>query len=79
VAEAGQEGIGIVTVTRAEALEEAIRHGWIDGQGASHDESYWLVRFTLRGPRSAWSQINRQTAERLISEQRMQPGRPDLR
>jgi uncharacterized protein YdeI (YjbR/CyaY-like superfamily) len=61
------------TVTYAEALEEAIRYGWIDAQKASLDESFWLQRFTPRGPRSKWSQINREKAERLIAENRMAP------
>jgi uncharacterized protein YdeI (YjbR/CyaY-like superfamily) len=64
---------GVRTVTHAEALEEAIRHGWIDGQRVSHDETYFLQRFTPRGPRSKWSQINRQAAQRLIDEGRMHP------
>ncbi len=59
------------TVTYAEALEEAIRYGWIDGQKAGHDESSWLQRFTRRGPRSKWSQINREKANELIARNRM--------
>jgi uncharacterized protein YdeI (YjbR/CyaY-like superfamily) len=66
-----KKGTGIPTVTHAEALEEAIRYGWIDGQRAAHDESYFLQRFTPRGPRSKWSQINRRTAQRLTEEGRM--------
>jgi uncharacterized protein YdeI (YjbR/CyaY-like superfamily) len=61
------------SVSRADALEEAIRYGWIDGQGAPHDDSFWLQRFTPRGPRSKWSQINRDTASGLIAQGRMTP------
>jgi uncharacterized protein YdeI (YjbR/CyaY-like superfamily) len=61
------------TVTYAEALEEALRFGWIDGQKAPHDESFWLQRFVPRGPRSKWSQVNRQAATRLIEQGRMTP------
>jgi uncharacterized protein YdeI (YjbR/CyaY-like superfamily) len=68
-----KKGSGRQTPTYAEALEEALRHGWIDGQRVAHDELYFLQRFTPRGPRSKWSQINRQAAERLIAEKRMQP------
>jgi len=60
-------------VSYAEALEEAIRYGWIDGQKAAHDAAHWLQRFTPRGPRSRWSQVNRRTAERLLAEDRMTP------
>jgi uncharacterized protein YdeI (YjbR/CyaY-like superfamily) len=61
------------TVTYAEALEEALRYGWIDGQKAPYDESFWLQRFVPRGPRSKWSEVNRQKASRLIEQGRMTP------
>jgi uncharacterized protein YdeI (YjbR/CyaY-like superfamily) len=61
------------TVTHAEALEEAIRYGWIDGQSRPYDEHSWLVRFTARRPRSKWSQRNRQKAIELIEQGRMHP------
>ena len=38
----------ITTVTYAEALEEALRFGWIDAQKAPHDDAFWLQRFTAR-------------------------------
>jgi uncharacterized protein YdeI (YjbR/CyaY-like superfamily) len=68
-----KKGSGITTVSYPEALEEAIRYGWIDGQKAAHDDTHWLQRFTPRGPRSNWSQVNRQTATRLIEASRMTP------
>lgn len=61
------------TVTQPEAIEEALCFGWIDGQGRSHDEHFYLQRFTPRRSRSKWSQINVQKAERLIAEGRMHP------
>jgi len=64
---------GIATVTHPEALEEALCRGWIDGQRAPHDETYFLQRFTPRGPRSKWSQINRDKATHLIEQGRMRP------
>jgi uncharacterized protein YdeI (YjbR/CyaY-like superfamily) len=64
---------GITTVTHAEALEEALCYGWIDGQSASLDESFYLIRFTPRRPRSKWSQLNREKVERLMKEGRMKP------
>lgn len=69
-----KRGAGALTVAHAEALEEALRFGWIDGQARPHDESFWLVRFTPRRPRSKWSQRNREKAARLIAEGRMEPG-----
>src|SRR5436305_12800199 len=61
------------TVTQAEALEEAVCFGWIDGQVGRWDEHFYLQRFTPRRPRSKWSVINRQRAERLSAQGRMKP------
>ena len=65
---------GATTPTRltyAEALDEALAYGWIDGQGRSRDESSYMVRFTPRRKRSAWSKRNTVIAGRLIKEGRM--------
>ncbi len=64
---------GIATVTHPEALEEALCYGWIDGQRAPLDESFFLQRFTPRRPRSKWSQVNRDKVTSLIAQNRMQP------
>jgi uncharacterized protein YdeI (YjbR/CyaY-like superfamily) len=64
---------GATTITYVEALEEALRYGWIDGQKAPHDDRFWLQRFTPRGPRSKWSQVNRRNATDLIEQGRMRP------
>ena len=68
-----KKGSGVATVTYGEAVEEALCYGWIDGQAAGHDETYYLQRFTPRRRRSKWSLINRNKAERLITEGRMKP------
>jgi uncharacterized protein YdeI (YjbR/CyaY-like superfamily) len=59
------------SIAKAEAIEAALAHGWIDGQLDRWDDHHWLARFTPRGPRSKWSRINRDTAGRLIAEGRM--------
>jgi uncharacterized protein YdeI (YjbR/CyaY-like superfamily) len=64
---------GVETVSYAEALEVALSYGWIDGQKNKFDGDYWLQRFTPRKPRSKWSKINREKAEQLITQGRMQP------
>jgi uncharacterized protein YdeI (YjbR/CyaY-like superfamily) len=61
------------TVTYAEAIDGALCYGWIDGQKSKLDDEHWLQRFTPRKSRSRWSKINREKAERLIAEGRMQP------
>jgi uncharacterized protein YdeI (YjbR/CyaY-like superfamily) len=68
-----KKGSETQTVSYNEALEEALRYGWIDGQKKGFDESFWLQKFTPRGPRSVWSKINREKAEALIRGGRMQP------
>jgi len=65
---------GIPSVVYADAVEIALCHGWIDGQAKRLDDDYYLQRFTPRRARSKWSKINRQKAERLITEGRMRPG-----
>ncbi len=53
-----KKATGIPSMTHAEALDGALCYGWIDGQAASFDTQYWLQKFTPRGPRSTWSQVN---------------------
>lgn len=64
---------GIPSVTYAEALDEALCVGWIDGQKKSRDETAFLQKFTPRGKRSIWSKINVGHVARLEKEGRMKP------
>jgi uncharacterized protein YdeI (YjbR/CyaY-like superfamily) len=66
-----KQGSGQATVSYPQALEVAICFGWIDGQKRRFDDAFWLQRFTPRGPRSKWSQVNRQKAGELIAAGRM--------
>jgi uncharacterized protein YdeI (YjbR/CyaY-like superfamily) len=61
------------SLTYDQALEEALCHGWIDGQAGRRDETTYRQRFTPRRRRSAWSKRNTGIAERLIAEDRMRP------
>ncbi len=61
------------SLTYDQALEEALCHGWIDGQAGRRDEATYRQRFTPRRRRSAWSKRNTGIAERLIAEDRMHP------
>ncbi|MDO9486432.1 MAG: YdeI/OmpD-associated family protein [Actinomycetota bacterium] len=61
------------SLTYAEALDEALCFGWIDGQKASRDATTFKQRFTPRRARSTWSQRNVEIVNRLISEGRMTP------
>jgi uncharacterized protein YdeI (YjbR/CyaY-like superfamily) len=59
------------SLTHEQALEEALCHGWIDGQVGRRDEATYRQRFTPRRRRSAWSKRNVTIAERLLAEGRM--------
>lgn len=58
-------------LTYDQALEEALCHGWIDGQLARRNASTFRRRFTPRRPGSAWSKRNTALVARLIGEGRM--------
>lgn len=70
---AKQGGSSPTRLTYQEALEEALCHGWIDGQVRRRDAGSYKQRFTPRRQRSTWSKRNVDLAERLIAEGRMQP------
>jgi uncharacterized protein YdeI (YjbR/CyaY-like superfamily) len=64
---------GPTTLTYEVALEEALCHGWIDGQVGHRDENTYRQHFTPRREHSQWSARNVSIALRLISAGRMQP------
>ncbi len=68
-----KKATGIESINHQEAIPEALCYGWIDGQSKGLDEISWLQKFTPRGKRSLWSQINKRHIERLIKSGRMQP------
>lgn len=61
------------SVTKPEAIEAALKYGWIDGQIGALDAHWFITRFTPRRVRSKWSQINRDSAEQLIKAGKMKP------
>lgn len=64
---------GLKSVSYDEALDVALCYGWIDGQGKSDGEQYWLLKFTPRGKRSVWSKRNREKVLALIAAGDMKP------
>jgi uncharacterized protein YdeI (YjbR/CyaY-like superfamily) len=68
-----KKGSGVPTVTYMEALQTALRFGWIDGQARSIDDAFYRQRFTPRRARSIWSKRNRDFATALIEAGRMEP------
>lgn len=63
----------VTTVTYAEALDQALCYGWIDGQKKPYDRQSWLQRFTPRRSKSSWSKKNTEHAQRLIASGEMAP------
>jgi uncharacterized protein YdeI (YjbR/CyaY-like superfamily) len=64
---------GLASVTTAQALDVALCWGWIDGIRKGFDERSFLQRYSPRGPKSTWSQINRAHVARLLAAGRMTP------
>lgn len=60
------------SLTYAQALDEALCYGWIDGQARSRDERTYSHRFTPRTTKSIWSKRNVGHIARLENEGRMQ-------
>jgi uncharacterized protein YdeI (YjbR/CyaY-like superfamily) len=61
------------SVRLAEAVEEALCFGWIDGMLRRIDDERHMLRFTPRRPGSVWAASNKARVERLIAEGRMRP------
>jgi uncharacterized protein YdeI (YjbR/CyaY-like superfamily) len=68
-----KKGSGLPSLTAAEALDAALCWGWIDSTRKSFDERSFLQRYSPRGAKSVWSQINRESIARLTREGRMTP------
>ena len=69
-----KKGSGITSVSKAEAVDAALCHGWIDGQLDKYDQASWLIRFTPRKPKSKWSEVNVGRVAALTAAGRMRPG-----
>ncbi|HWH09518.1 MAG TPA: hypothetical protein VG165_00170 [Solirubrobacteraceae bacterium] len=61
------------SVSYDEAVEEAVAHGWIDGQNRRRDDATYAQRFTPRRAGSNWSQSNVRRVDRLTADGRMHP------
>ena len=63
----------MATVTYAEALDEALCFGWIDGQKKGLDNVSFLQKFTPRRSKSLWSKRNIEHIGRLTKAGLMTP------
>jgi uncharacterized protein YdeI (YjbR/CyaY-like superfamily) len=62
---------GLKSITPKEAIDVVLCWGWIDGLRKGLDDRSFLQRYSPRGRKSAWSQINVDNVARLIREGRM--------
>jgi uncharacterized protein YdeI (YjbR/CyaY-like superfamily) len=68
-----KKSAGKASVSYAEAVDQALCFGWIDGIRKSVDPISYTNRFTPRTARSIWSAVNLKRAEELIELGLMQP------
>lgn len=61
------------SLTYAQALDEALCSGWIDGQKRGGDDLTFRQRFTPRRARSLWSARNVEHIARLVDDGRLRP------
>lgn len=66
-----KKGSGVPSVTYAEAVDQALCFGWIDGQKLPFDATSWVQKFTPRRAKGSWSKKNVGHVERLIQEGQM--------
>lgn len=62
---------GLPSITPEQAIHAVLCWGWIDAIRKSFDEKSFLQRYTPRGPKSVWSQINIDNVARLTAEGKM--------
>jgi uncharacterized protein YdeI (YjbR/CyaY-like superfamily) len=64
---------GKESIKWAEAVEVALKYGWIDGVIRTIDEHRYAQRWTPRRPKSKWSLVNKNIALRHIANGEMRP------
>lgn len=64
---------GKISVSYAEALDQALCFGWIDGIRKKIDDTRYANRFTPRRPKSNWSKVNIENVKRLKKSGEMMP------
>lgn len=62
---------GFASITAKQAIDVVLCWGWIDAVRKGFDDKSFLQRYTKRGRKSIWSQINVDNVARLIAEGRM--------
>ena len=68
-----KKGSGKASIAWADAVEVAMKFGWIDGLIGTIDEHRYRQRWTPRRPKSKWSLVNKRIALRHIEAGEMRP------
>lgn len=68
-----KKSTGTPSINYAQALDEALCYGWIDGMSKSLDEASFIQKFTPRRAKSIWSVRNTKHIERLTAAGKMRP------
>lgn len=59
------------SVNHFDAVEEALCFGWIDSKLKKIDEERFILKYSPRKPKSVWSKINKENAEKMIASGKM--------
>lgn len=68
-----KKGTGERTVSYEDAVEEALRFGWIDSKVKTLDKKRYMQVFTPRKPGSTWSKLNKNRVKKLTKQGLMTP------
>ena len=66
-----KKGSGLKSIDALQAIDVVLCWGWIDAIRKSFDDRSFLQRYTPRGRKSVWSQVNVDNIARLTREDRM--------
>lgn len=66
-----KKGSGKPSIDASQAIDVCLCFGWIDAIRKSFDDEAFLQRYTPRGRKSRWSQINRERVAKLVEAGRM--------
>ncbi len=62
---------GKLYLNHFEAVQKALCFGWIDSKLKKIDEERFILKYSPRKPRSVWSKINKDNAEKMILSGKM--------
>ena len=66
-----KKGSGIASIDAVQAIDVVLCWGWIDAIRKGWDDESFVQRYTRRGRKSAWSDVNKANIARLVEEGKM--------